>query len=101
MISRAEMESVYECTDSFCKGNEKLYELGEIIEHLRGIHMRSFIVRPQRLGVPDWNGHVWYCFLCETKSGKDHRSFNTHDAMWKHLSDKHDHDLDNIRLYVW
>ena len=46
------------------------------------------IRRPARVGECDSHGHSWYCFSCETLT-KDHRSFDSGDAMLSHLRDVH------------
>lgn len=43
------------------------------------------IRRPSRLGMPENHGHVWYCFQCEGKAGKDYRRFRYDKATWDHL----------------
>jgi len=90
------MSHYFACNDPLCGGDQDLYSLSEVIEHLRTKHRIPFIRRPQRLGVPDSHGHVWYCFDCEAKSGKNHRSFQSSKAMWSHLNDRHDYQLDMI-----
>jgi hypothetical protein len=89
--------SLYACKDQLCQNNQDLYSVGEIIEHLRKKHKLLFIQRPNSLGIADSHGHVWYCFDCETKWGKDHRSFQSDKAMWHHLNDRHDYQLDKIK----
>lgn len=92
------MEQLYTCNDArICHDNEHLYDVGEVIEHLRTKHKLSFS-RQRGLGIPDNHGHIWYCFYCETKTGKNHRSFDSHKAMWDHLNDRHDYMLDTINL---
>lgn len=95
-------ELLFTCNDRLCHDpldlhGLDLYGLGEVIEHLRSKHL-SFIRRPNALGFSDSHGHVWYCFHCESKTGNDHRSFQSDKAMWDHLNDRHDHQLDGIKL---
>jgi hypothetical protein len=88
------MSHSYKCTDQRC--NELyLWNKGEVIEHVR-THGEISIDRPAALGVSDNHGHLWYCFNCETKLGKNHRSFQSDEAMWSHLNDCHDSVLDMI-----
>ena len=90
------MSHSYSCTESSCS-DLYLDHLGEVIEHLRGIHGHSFMIRrPFALGMPDSHGNIWYCFGCEGKLGKDHRSFGSDKAMWNHLSALHDSCVDYI-----
>ncbi|CAG8952051.1 hypothetical protein HYFRA_00000787 [Hymenoscyphus fraxineus] len=80
------------------KPSINLDTLDEVIEHLRSAHKLTYIRRPNRLGIPDTHGHLWYCFhvKCETREGKDHRSFRSDGAMWDHLNACHDWDIDGI-----
>jgi hypothetical protein len=79
----------YTCTDH----EEDFCGMDEAIEHLRR-HHASFIHRPGRLGAADSHGHIWYCFDCESKYLNNHRSFDSHKAMWNHLRDRHGLMLD-------
>jgi hypothetical protein len=92
------MPELYACNKQLCEDDQDLYGLDEIIEHLRTKHKLSFIRRPQGLGISDSHGNVWYCFHCWAKTGKEHRSFRSDKAMWNHLNDKHDYQLDGIKL---
>ncbi len=69
---------------------DHLQDLGEVIEHLRGIHGHRFIQRPSSLGMFDTHGNCWYCFKCSGKLDKDHRSFKSDKAMWDHQNARHD-----------
>ena len=89
------MSHSYSCTEKSCDDDLYLKDLGEIIEHLRGIHGHNFISRPP-LGMSDSHGHGWYCFGCDGKLGKDHRSFGSDKAMWNHLNARHDSCLTYI-----
>jgi hypothetical protein len=71
-------------------------DLGEVIEHLRRNHQPSNIKRPQALGVSTSHGHLWYCFGCGGRYGKDHKSFDSDRDMWEHISKCHDHWLEDI-----
>lgn len=93
-------EQLYTCNDRICRDSEVLYDVGEVIEHLRRKHKLLFS-RQRGLGSPDRHGHIWYCFYCKTKTGKNHRSFDSHKAMWDHLNDRHDDMLDTISLQQW
>lgn len=88
----------YVCSDSLC-ADHVLRGLAEVIEHLRTRHRLSFIRRPDSLGLSDSHGNFWYCFDCETAI-KDHRSFRSDKAMWDHLCDRHDYQVDNITPQV-
>lgn len=63
------------------------YYLGvqSAIEHLRRFHV-SFIGRP---GETNSQNHMWYCFDCDSDY-KDHRSYNSDNAMWSHLEARND-----------
>jgi hypothetical protein len=91
------MSPLYTCNDQLCQDDLGLYSLGEVIDHLRAKHKLSFIQRPQGLGVSDSHGNMWYCFHCWDKTGKDHKSFRSDQAMWDHLNAKHDYQLDGIK----
>ena len=73
----------HECT--WCATT--FFDLGDAIEHLRKKHMH-FIGRPGAVGSSDGHGHIWYCKGCDTDF-KDHRSFNSDEAMLAHLRDRH------------
>lgn len=92
------MSQLFACKDQLCEDDQGLHSLGEAIEHLRTKHKLCFIRRPHSLGLSDSHGHVWYCFQCGTKTGKDYRSFQSHKAMWDHLNDRHNYQLDKIKL---
>jgi hypothetical protein len=89
------MSQSYMCTDQRCY-ELSLWNKGEVIEHVRTTHREKWIIRPAALGVSDSHGRLWYCFNCETRLGKDHRSFQSDEAMWSHLNDCHDSVLDMI-----
>lgn len=91
---------LYVCEHQLCEEDQYLYGLNEVIEHLRKKHKLSFIIRPNRLGDSDGHGHVWYCFDCETKAGKNHKSFGSGKAIWDHLNRCHNfgYGLDKIKL---
>ena len=92
------MAQIYDCTNQLCEYGQYLCGPGEAIEHLREKHKLLFIRRPQRPGTPDTHGNIWYCYACETKMGKDHRSFQSDGAMWRLLNHCHNHELDDIKL---
>ena len=62
--------------------------LANMVEHVRRYHA-SFIIRHGRLGSLDNHGHMWYCFGCY-RPLSDHRSYNSHGAMWDHLIASHE-----------
>jgi hypothetical protein len=37
----------------------------------------------------DKHGHCCYCFECDTRSGKNHRSFDSYSALEQHMSCVH------------
>eukprot|EP00979_Chaetoceros_neogracilis_P018425 scaffold10589_cov224-Chaetoceros_neogracile.AAC.2 len=55
----------------------------DAIDHVRA-HHNNDIRRPGAIGCSDSHNHLWYCFDCET-NWKDHRCFNSHEAMLSHL----------------
>ncbi|PGH30874.1 hypothetical protein GX50_06375 [[Emmonsia] crescens] len=85
------MDALYTCTEHeiVCMA------LDGVVEHLRAYHTQ-LIKRPGALGVQDSHGHMWYCFICDSDPFKDHRSYNSHTAMWAHLQHKHSSILDSI-----
>jgi hypothetical protein len=46
-------------------------------------------IRRGRLGEPDAHGHLWYCFSCDNKTGKGHKSFDSDQGMCDHLRAVH------------
>jgi hypothetical protein len=90
------MSQSYTCKDTYCN-SRYLWDLGQVIEHLRGAHGKSFLRRPCVLGILDSHGHLWYCFGCDTKLGKGYRSFRSDKTMWDHLNTCRDCDVDDIR----
>jgi hypothetical protein len=86
------MSKSYSCNDQGCKGSF-LFDLGDVIDHLRFRHSMPFICRPHGSGTPDGHGNLWYCFQCNTKPGRDHRSFQSDEAMWNHLHACHKHEF--------
>lgn len=89
------MTREYGCTDIRC---QRFYteDLGEVIEHIRRAHNNGSLRRLHALGTRDTHGHLWYCYDCESRSGNDHSSFNSHQAMWNHLSHRHEHCVRTI-----
>ena len=83
----------YVCEHQLCQDDQYLCGL------LRKKHKLPFIIRPNGLGDSDGHGHVWYCFDCGTKMGKNHKSFGSGEAMWDHLNSCHnyDYELDKIK----
>lgn len=90
------MPKLYHCMDRFCENTLDLYTQGEALEHLRDKHI-PFLSRPQGLGVADGHGHIWYCLKCETLL-KDHKSFDSHNAVWDHLRSSHNHEIECIKV---
>ena len=77
-----------ECPRSSCYYCATEFDLLEdAIEHVRKHHF-SGIRRPGAIGNKDSHGHIWYCFDCDTGL-KDHRSFDSDEAMLAHLNDVH------------
>jgi hypothetical protein len=85
------MAPIYECTGIYQKCHDFCTSggLGDIFEHLRSSHALDFVRRPGAQGSFDSHGHLWYCFQCDGKSCKDHRSFDSDQAMWAHLDACH------------
>lgn len=81
------------------KHNKEIADVGEAIKHLRAKHV-GFIGRPGRLEEMDTHGHCWYCFDCGSLL-KDHRSFNSDDAMWSHLKDRHSNIMGEYPGLLW
>lgn len=54
----------------------------------------STFKRPGAIGVTDSHGHMWYCFddMCGP-THKNHRSFDSHQAMLQHLKARHQYSL--------
>lgn len=71
-----------------CTEHDEDFDIREAIDHVRRFHA-SFIKRPGRAGEIDAHNHMWYCFYCST-SIKDHRSYDSDNAIWTHL--RHNHD---------
>lgn len=66
---------------------------GHKVEELR--RMDPFMIkRPHALGERDTHEHLWYCFGCETRF-KDHKSFNSHYAMYHHIRNYHPEFLED------
>ena len=64
----------------------EFHSVYDIAKHLRkkhgvDIHTTTYDV--------DAHGHSWYCFSCNSKSGKNHRSFDSDQALFDHLRDVH------------
>lgn len=51
------MEQLYTCNDRICHDNQHLYDVGEVIEHLRTKQKLSFS-RPRELEISDSHRHV-------------------------------------------
>ena len=68
------------------------FDVREAIEHIRRFHA-SFIKRHRLPGEIDGHGHMWYCFDCDCDV-KNHRSYDTDNAMWAHLKSKHETIVD-------
>ncbi|KAE8346203.1 hypothetical protein BDV24DRAFT_124458 [Aspergillus arachidicola] len=81
----------YTCTQH----DQDLWTQADVNEHLRK-HHAGFIWRPASLGIPDSHGHLWYCFGCESQFN-DHRSYNSDNAMFDHLRQRHADVTDSIR----
>ena len=78
---------MYDCKDcsKVCTDAEFQSEY-DLAKHLRkhhgvDIHTSSYET--------DSHGHSWYCFSCNSKSGKDHRSFDSDQALFDHLRTVH------------
>lgn len=59
--------------------------LNEALDHLSKHDSHKFLNFSKFLPVPDSRGNIWYCYACERKSGRKHRSFRSDQAVWDHL----------------
>jgi hypothetical protein len=73
---------------------ENFSDLEYAIEHVRKQHNND-IRRPGAIGCTDSHGHLWYCFGCETAL-KDHKSFDSDEAMMAHLTACHEKCITHI-----
>jgi hypothetical protein len=89
------MPREYGCADIRC---QQFYSenLSGAIEHVRRAHSNGSLKRPHALDTPDTHGHLWYCFECESRSGNDHSSYDSDQAMWDHLSRRHEYCVSTI-----
>lgn len=70
--------------------SETIFGLMDMLNHIRRCYRHRVDLRhSNHLGEEDAHGHLWYCFSCEDKTGKDHRSFDSHQAMYDHLTAVH------------
>jgi hypothetical protein len=78
-------------------GYKEFDDLWCAIEHLRKKHCAGIdIRRPGGRFDEDSHGNVWYCFSCETDY-KDHRSFQSNEAMMQHLDAKHGTSIEKCK----
>ncbi|KAL2814017.1 hypothetical protein BJX63DRAFT_207251 [Aspergillus granulosus] len=80
----------YMCTDH----RQDFWGMDQAIEHVRRRHS-NFIDRAGRLGARDTHGHIWYCHQCQSRN-KPHRSFDSDDAMWRHLKARHSFIMESL-----
>ena len=64
------------------------FKIDEIATHLHKHHQVD-IRLAGCVEETDSHGHYWYCFTCNSKSGNDHRSFDSDQALFDHLRDVH------------
>ena len=64
------------------------FKIDEIATHLHK-HHHVDIRLAGCVEETDSHGHYWYCFTCNSKSGNDHRSFDSDQALFDHLRDVH------------
>ena len=64
------------------------FKIHDIGTHLRKYH-RVDIRLAGCLEETNSHGHYWYCFSCNSKSGNDHRSFDSDQALFDHLRTVH------------
>ena len=78
-----------------CPEDDRLtfYDLCSLCKHLR----RKHFLDVRYCGMEDAHGHCAYCFKCEGKNGKDHRSFDSEDALLSHIQTKHDSSVVEIK----
>ena len=77
-----------------CTEHDQDFNIREAIEHIRRSHA-SFIGRPGRAGEIDGHNHMWYCYDCGSNI-KNHRSYDSDNAMWTHLKRNHETIVDCI-----
>ena len=64
----------------------EFYSEHELAKHVRKKHNADI----RTTGASsDNHGHFWHCFSCKGKSGKDHRSFDSDQAVFDHLRTMH------------
>ncbi|KAL3474740.1 hypothetical protein BJX99DRAFT_174402 [Aspergillus californicus] len=64
-------------------------KLSDAIEKIRKKYP-DVVRRPGRVGDVDSHGHMWYCFYCQRGvMMRQHRSYDSHRAMWDHLRLSH------------
>ena len=83
-----------DCTDAeahmmFCLApvSQEVQAKVEILDI--GKHLRKYHRLDIRHAESDSHGHSWYCFSCNSNSGKNHRSFDADQALFDHLRDVH------------
>ena len=85
-------------SECVCVTCQKTFDgVADAIEHIRKCSSGMDIRRPGALYDEDSHGNMWYCFSC-SKGHKDHRSFQTNEAMRQHLSDVHRHAFNMVEL---
>ena len=77
---------MYYCKDCSTVDTDAEFHSYDLAKHLRkhhgvDIHTTSYI--------SDSHGHSWYCFSCNSKSRKNHRSFDSDQALFDHLRTVH------------
>jgi hypothetical protein len=93
------MPQGYGCADARCQ-HFYTEDLSGVIEHVRRAHNDGLLKRPHALGTPDTHGHLWYCFECDSRSGNDHSSYDSDQAMWDHLSRCHEYCVSTIENLI-
>ena len=83
-----------DCTDAeahnmFCLSPVRQEVQAKVEIHDIGKHLRKYHRLDIRLAESDSHGHSWYCFSCNSKSGKNHRSFDSDQALFDHLRTVH------------
>ena len=68
--------------------------LFDLCKHLRRKHYLDVCFSGEDA---DAHGHCAYCFKCEGKNGKDHRSFDSEDALLSHIRIKHNSSVVEIK----
>ena len=71
-----------------------------VIENLRRCRKTGVdIRRPDSVGCEDDHGNLWFCFSCTSRTGKDHKSFQSSQSFMDHLRDVHSVDARDMSTH--